>query len=545
MDIADLKSRLRSVISLNGFLILLYAVGLGFFFIGMPKYYDDFLYMRELKSWFDMQGIENPDYGGNIFRYGIPWQGIYDTWADHWHNDNIRLGNVLGTILLLFPKWVGSGLMLLAWMYTVLESFRLIGINIGRSAMVSIGLVMFGLMIPWSEMMGSFIFQINYVGATAMSVFLIQMLRKHRRSRSAGSGVLLFILAMFCGWWHEGFGVPLLGGILFLILVDKDFRNRQSYLVVAGLVVGTLILAKCPGVMNRGEIVKKNVQRFDLNNLIYFFSWRWTFWVFATLTAITLFTRKGRRSLAHPLILFLIVSGLVSLVIGMGCAIWRRSSWWSDFAFILCSLYMTKELCGSWMSRYRLSNLVVCVPLLLLLYANQAFVGYYSMEIRAQRDALLKHYREDPYTPFFGKVRAFPDMSWISGYMPAYLYYIDVQWQDSMYFRKGVEAEAETNGYYVIPEELEYVSDSVSQEMPGGGKVREYKGRYYLPEEDAKAVTGSIYVDFGKGMVRATAFFNPFTSKGDGKRYVWVLLNTNWYVSHFKTPKAFGPRQIE
>ena len=66
----------RGCFSWNAVWIALFVAGFGFFFIGMPKYYDDYMYMVHLRPWFASQGIDFPENGGDVFRAGIPWRGI-------------------------------------------------------------------------------------------------------------------------------------------------------------------------------------------------------------------------------------------------------------------------------------------------------------------------------------------------------------------------------------------------------------------------------------------------------------------------------------
>lgn len=73
-----LKCFADSVCCWNGLWLLLFFIGTGIFFIGMPKYCDDYWYMFHLQPWFESQGIDVPS-GGDIFRFGIPWEDIYQT----------------------------------------------------------------------------------------------------------------------------------------------------------------------------------------------------------------------------------------------------------------------------------------------------------------------------------------------------------------------------------------------------------------------------------------------------------------------------------
>lgn len=74
--------RLRLLACWNGLWLLLFFVGIGFFFIVMPKSVDDFWYMFHLQPWFAGQSIDLPENGGDIISAGIPWDAITQTWCE-------------------------------------------------------------------------------------------------------------------------------------------------------------------------------------------------------------------------------------------------------------------------------------------------------------------------------------------------------------------------------------------------------------------------------------------------------------------------------
>ena len=132
----------------NTVLWLMTVAGMGVFFIGMPKYYDDYMYMVHLRPWFASQGIDFPENGGNVVRAGIPWGGILDTWREHYGDDNIRLPNLLIPFFLLFPKWVGSGIMTLLWGWTVMTLLRLTVRDWRHSPLVPVSLALLTFCMP-------------------------------------------------------------------------------------------------------------------------------------------------------------------------------------------------------------------------------------------------------------------------------------------------------------------------------------------------------------------------------------------------------------
>ena len=204
--------RLRGMFCWNGLWILLFLVGMGFFFIGMPKYYDDYWYMWHLYPWFETQGILYPENGGNIFSAGIPWQGIFDTWVEHYNEDNIRLPNMLVPVFLLFPKWIGSGLMVLLSGWTIVLVLKVSNIDWHKSPLVPPVIFYWMFMMPWRDYFGALDYQFNYILSSWVALILLTFL--HPDGRCAGKSEWnlkcagVFLLAFITGICHEGIGVP-------------------------------------------------------------------------------------------------------------------------------------------------------------------------------------------------------------------------------------------------------------------------------------------------------------------------------------------------
>lgn len=88
--------------------ISLFAIGMGIFLIGMPKYLDDLWFLCSFGDWFRGNGVDYPTNDINLFSTEFPWKEIQETWRDHYMYDNARLGNIIVVLFLLLPKWIGS-----------------------------------------------------------------------------------------------------------------------------------------------------------------------------------------------------------------------------------------------------------------------------------------------------------------------------------------------------------------------------------------------------------------------------------------------------
>ena len=99
--------------------LFIFAIGMGVFLIRMPKYHDDCLYLNHSGDWLRERGVVYLADGINIFIIGMPWEEIKQTLLEHWSYDNMRFANVFVIPFLFMPKYIGSSICLIAWLYTI------------------------------------------------------------------------------------------------------------------------------------------------------------------------------------------------------------------------------------------------------------------------------------------------------------------------------------------------------------------------------------------------------------------------------------------
>lgn len=521
--------------------LCLYAIGVGVFIMGMPKYLDDLNFLWPFYQWFERQGITDPTGGGDIFRYGIPWNEFSDAYQDRWLNDNFRLVNVISIPLLLLPKWIGSTICLFAWIYAVIAGFRLAGISVGKSPLVVPGLLLLTYTLPWDDSMGSLVFHLNYMIPSAINIWLIRRLFiNNGEDRSNGRAVATGFVGLLAGVCHEGFAGPTLVGIAAVMAIFRKCRRKDFFMACAGLAVGILLLSLVPGTRLRVSGVNSIVSCEFSSLLHQFISWRWGWWICLGALGLAAWRRKLSGMCRTPLFVFLSVSILVALTIALPVAMWPRAVWWSNFLITLLTIMVIRNVApgiSESYNRYTAAGAGLC---LLVLYGNQITVGYYAVRIGLQNRAMIEHFKASPDEPFFGEVYMMSDMPWIAGYQPECRYAFNSHWLTGRYFQYPLE---ETFGrFWLMPKELEYVKDSESREVPGTGGAREYGGRYYVSEDSipSNAGAGMMDMDLGKGVVKVPVILNRFRSKGDGKRYVWIVPKLNWWLTHTREIESIG-----
>lgn len=527
------RCRAANSICWNGVWIFLFIAGIGIFLCGMPKYNDDYWYMWRLRPWFAAQGIDNPENGGNIFTAGIPWLEIVATWHDHFMSDNVRLGNILAPFLLLFPKWVGSGLVTLMMVGIVFMSFRIAGIDWRRSPMVPLALFAWTFGLPWRNHLGGLDFQLNYVFSSWLALLMIRFIMQRGRGKiSVGKVCIGFALGVLAGMSHEIVGIPLLIGTVSLVLYSKEYRNVCMYMIILGLAAGVGVLVSSHDILMRFY----NKAPKERDSWIRMFNLRDScpFAVMVGLLVWSLMKKRLRSELRKSIMLFfgayIVGSLLIIYVAFIPGRVWFAVN---VVIIIVCMRFMRLNWKSAW-NEYKCWNMSIAAVLLITIYVHLATVDYYSLTFRVWQREQIEKYLRNPDAQFFGKVLTLDKISPLAGYLPEEGFYAKSMLYVSGYFGFGRSRTPDEE--VVVPEELRAVNGNSGNRMKDG-EIREVSGFYFAPigtnPERSETYGVMVDVDFGKGYETMWAFATYFTSEADGKRYVWIAPHLSWTQSHF------------
>ena len=538
------------LLSWNYLWILLFAVGMGFFLIGTPKQVDDYAFMRHLRDWYNAQGITYPEQGGDIFTHGIPVEGMASMMHNGWHNDNIRIANFLATFLLCFPKWVGSGLMLLLFMLTVLKGFKIAGIDVRRSALVPLGLLMWTFLLPWDDNFGSFDFQINYILPAWLGFTLLYRL-KHGSDGNIADISLNMLLAVMMGISHEGSGLAFAAGLLTLFVCSRRWRRTEVMAAIMLTSAGSLFLLSAPGMVKRGHGI-----HLDWITAIPSQLHNWNdFWIsdvfagtaFIVMTVICLAMRRERFAKESWLTIFTLVSATSAIVIKESSQAGPRMLFWPNAICVVATLQLLRIMAEKRFRRYTLLSGTAAAVSLAVLFTNLALVGYYSLKCRQTMRKIIAERVVDPDAYNFGDTFMTGHIPAICGTRPGNCFASTAMLSVEDYY--GIWDAKADRTWFIIPAQLEYVTAGKGRDVSGGQGVREIDGFFYMPlDEDLymKHYTGYVSVpsyapcmiDFGDGPEPWHVRMYKFKSKGDGKMYVWCMIRTNWYTSCFKKVRS-------
>lgn len=168
--------------------------------------------------------------------------------------DNSRLSNVVASAFAAVP-FLHFLFPLLTGVVVTLLSYGLCRIGLGRrpgwkAAAVSSGLCL--LILPWRDALFAADYSLNYPYAAVLTLSLIAvLLRSLRCGFNGGRLAAALVLAVFAGWWHEGFAYTTICGGGILTIVRRFRMPWQWYAVGLVYFAVTTLAFVCPGMIER------------------------------------------------------------------------------------------------------------------------------------------------------------------------------------------------------------------------------------------------------------------------------------------------------
>lgn len=518
---------LKEKISWNHVWLGLFAIGFGIFFIVTPKYYDDYWYMVDMAEWYGEQGIWYPTEGGDIFNYGIPWDAISKTVSYHLEEDTARLCNVVGTFVLLFPKWLVSSIAWIFWLFSVWGCFRLAGVNIRRSWLVSVGIGMWTLTFLWYDTMGDIIYQYNYLVSGGLCVGLLLLLR--RKPTGVARMVWLVLLSMLTALWHEGFTAPLLVSFIVAMICFKDCRNRAVLIVTVIMLAGMIWHFAGTSTLDRANSGFIGINLKLLLRNIYYHRAMWVMGI----TAVIFICRNGFRAFFTDRLLVFMLAGTI-VALGMAYFIdIHRAAWWGDIASVIMVLYMLRRL-DLRVRDYKGWRGVVAMLILAGSYFELGALDVYTIKFAREYPEIIGKYIKDPGQTQFSELIDYP---WVG------LPFMQMMHNEKFYYAEYLrdyyhKADKNAAKLVVIPESLRNIKTEDCTPLEGNLGLMKC-GRFIVaPSESEEISIVMADIDYGWFKVRSRILeYIPFRSAADGQRYVYVvpvLSRTEYEVGDIK-----------
>ncbi len=465
----------------------------------------------------------------------FPWQGIVDTWVDHYLTDNGRLGNIILPFLLIAPKWISAAILggFTALMAVLMQKFTPPGLQrgLGHIAMLVMSMLLITFALPWHERMFGICYGMNYIIPSAITLLILKIwLEERRTARHKWAGISLCLLL---GFWHEGFSVPL-GAGLGMALVTKRLWSWKRVWMIAAMLPGFIYLISSPGffhdtssqgllppLLHWAVVVKLHIPL-----IIYSLM----------LAAIAI---KRHRLNLDPLAVIILTTGFVSMYINIHVLRGERPSWPSH---LLASTGII-ALCGNFLQnrikRQPISWTILITIAVALLTAHFITVTAHTVTLRRGMESALAQLRRDPTATAF-TVMEFPEqlplIAWRKPTSDSW-----GAWNNhnlSLYFRaKHYNDKRFEKNVMIAPEPLRHARPDTGNPVPGGLPLREISGYMFVP--DGTVLPSRLLVDFGPVKKITDIEYTPFVAD-DGKLYYMIIPRLSYFPYFFFRPKGYS-----
>ena len=506
--------RVGKIRALNQLAVLFLTIGIGIFFICTPKYADDLWYMTNIRYWFDAQGIWYPTDGGNIFKFGIPWEGIRATMHEHWQTDNARLCNIVVIFFLLLPKLMGSCVALLCWVGAMYYSFKLSGIDWKVSRLVPVSLAVWSFMMPWSQQMGGLDYQFNYVVSSGVMLWLLYRMKRGARNLMGYAGI--FCASIFIGAWHEGFSFPVIAGLLAVAIFYKKWRRKDVITVLAGLTIGLALLMIAPCLEDKlpREISARN---HTLSAFVRSFIIHPAFITFIIIISFAAFKNRCKKILRNPYMVFIIVSGGLAVIMQFIVTQTRRTGWWADLVSVIGIMYILHS-CFCCTKGNNVKKNVIYIISSVCALSYWIIVDISTIRFAALSRDITREYVLENKTITFKEFRELSYLSVLCLYTPDVKSFHYIPWIVRHY------------GYYgkhdvlaVIPACLRDIDSHSGESIDRRNEFKIKEDNLFTTRHYEYGDNINVAVTYANGMKRQRVFTAfPFISERDGKSYTYL-----------------------
>lgn len=296
-----------------------------FIYVVFPPTYDEWGFMSAFMEY-------DTDAGG----HHSLWMGIKHQLFSYNRSDPPRIGNTIGPLMLLAPRWISAVASGLAVGLSILMMAYLAGVRQGQIfKMIALSFLMvFG--INWQDHMFCLLYAWNYVMTTIIFLAAIYFfLRKKPIKCWAG-----MLLGVILGLWHESFGLSFAIGAAVAVNFHRSLFEKWRLWIVGGSCVGLAIYFSFPSIWARTSTIIH--VREGVSALLSLYVW------YAAMIGVIVcaFSRKWRYIVKSPLTVFTIVSGVIAIPLVL-----RTSFVRIGFPAMILSIILLLRLADLWWPR--------------------------------------------------------------------------------------------------------------------------------------------------------------------------------------------------
>lgn len=503
-----LKINKNNLFNLSGgafSVVLITTIGFAFMFIVFPLFSDDFMYMKPMLGYFN--------HGES------PWPGVWENIVSHYYSDNIRLSNIVFTLFLLLPKWVGCTLSGIG-IFLTLRMMLLTACRNNRPVSVWAAIWMctlFTFALPWFDMIVIMCFQFNYVWPGVLALLCLLVFMGYTRCNIW----LALLLGFVTGWWHEGFSIPEIIGFGTVMLIwSKKYFKRTNMILLAGLVIGLSFIIFAPSFIERVDNTNPGSMMSNMFSALKYFM---PGVIFTGIAVLMLLSRQLRTMVLTPLCTFIFVCLIVNYAIYIRTNFAAHIGWWANVCSVMGIVYLVYQYINIRPLKKITSTVMklISVIAVFILTLHLICADAMTVKIKKETDDILTQYAADNDKDRFIIFTDFTDQltAPMLALQKPYYHLFTFSWQ----YKYAKLRYEKKHGMSVIPKQLEFIDGSQGNLLPGGVR-RLSKNIYYTTcdkEYENRTAIGKVKI---RGSYKKASFFcSTFTSKADGKNYIYIF----------------------
>lgn len=325
-----------------------------------------------------------------------------------YYTDAFRLHNIYATpILILLPKWIKVAI-LTGWLLIMIEGGRRAMSLSKKSILTYLWIAAAMLLLPWYDMMVATTFFLNYIPASALTLWTIYYVVAHHPDEMSSRKYLLILLLAFCaGWSHEAFCLPLCFFLttycLYLLIVNRKIPWKPAGITMA-VALGIIPIVIAPSLLNRASGTTDATQAHPLWEMVMNLGPAAIASLFLLiLSLIAYFKHKATKSVVIGIASLAAI--IVSIAIGLRFKTTPRSFWAATLYACFGAIYILDQFRPAFW-RHKGCMIAASSILMSLVYTNLIAAIIKQKKYGAEYSRVIEAYRhcDNPYGEVYADV---------------------------------------------------------------------------------------------------------------------------------------------
>lgn len=477
------------------------AAGIGFYFF--PWIADDLMYRLPFAPYFNGET--------SSFDFAEIWR----CYVDRYLNDNGRMASLAMYVLQFLPDLVNALISTAAYYYTLRLMLALAGLKDSPVAAFAFAAA-FAFILPWTDQMYLFDFQLPYLVGGAMALWYIYSLLNRKYSSAC-----IWAMSLFIGLWQESFGFPIFLSMLNLMLFYPEYRDKRNIIASVIVLAGLVFLYTAPG--RARYQVGDGVFHTRYNIVFVYIIPALIYLAFAIVKLIKTLVRRQRPC---PEDIFIMTACAASAALSAYAAFGPRVGWLSG----ILAIPGIVSICKSWIASRRwlkITSTIVAYLAFALFVVHICLVDYYAYIQKREYDSIINQYRSNPDEIIYSEMtlrHQVPLLCFQKPYFGIFSHYYHLR-VFTLFYGAG------EHFMRVAPIELKDYDSALARPIGSDGFTI-WRGHIVGPKVSDIPIQYNLSADYGNGYADCRFLAMPFTDP-QGVERAWFSADVSSLTNLF------------